>query len=389
MRFYNHILFSLLMVLLFAACNSDESDSVDIQPSYQFTLGGATRATDIAFEEGDEIGLYAIKRSGNNIGSISESGNFCDNKRYIYRAGNFQPATPSDIIYPPAGEKVDFYAYYPYMSNVNPLSLTLNSYMDQSSGSNYKSSDYLFAKAEGGYINGKTPVSLIFSHLMGLVEVVIARHGSDEIVSAKVAEAMTEQKGNLQTGTLSIVNNAKTPITMLSKDATSSQYIFRALLPSGNTFSNGKDAFVFTFSNGTTKKFIANAELSVQSGKTTLFTLDLPQDVITWEYSLSVNPTFLAFESKGGIKNLTITSMRTKLVNGVSTGISEDVAYTGSISGPDASDFSISGTTVIAQANPTNEFRGGTLTITQTGTGGKSATITLEQDPKIDVDTEV
>lgn len=397
MRFYNYILFSFLTVLLFAACTNEESDVLtgrsdsDIQKSsFQFTLGASlTRATDIAFEEGDEIGLYAVKRSGNTVGTMLASGNFCDNKKYIYRSGNFQPATTSDIIYPPSSEKVDFYAYYPYKSNVNPLSLSLSGSTDQFIGSNYKASDYLRAIAEGGYTSGKTPVSLTFSHLMGLVEVVITRHGSDEIVSAKIAEGMTEQEGHLQTGASNITNNTKVQVAMLLKDVTSSQYIFRALLPSGNTFSNGRDAFIFTLSNGATKKFISNAELGVQSGKTTRFTLDLPEDIITWEYSLSVNPTFLAFESKGGIKNFTITSTRTKLINGVSTGISEDVAYTGTISGPNAPAFSVSGTTVVAQSNSTNEFRDGTLTIIQTGTGGKSATITLEQDPKIDVDTEV
>lgn len=379
MRFYNHILsFLLAAVLLFTACSRD-ADAPDSSSSFQFTLGTLTRATDVAFEEGDEIGLYAVKRSGNTVGTMLANGNFCDNKKYIYRSGNFQPATTSDIIYSPSGEKVDFYAYYPYDSNVNPLSLVLSSSADQSVGSNYKSSDYLLAKAEGGYVNGKTPVSLTFSHLMGLIEVVISRSGSDAITSAKIAEAMTDQTGHLQRGTMSITNNAKKQVAMLSKDATASQYIFRALLPAGNIFSPGKDAFVFTLANGSTKKFVSNAELSVQSGKTTRFNLNLPADVITYQYSLTVTPNLLSFASSGEVKGFTVTSKRTKIVNGVSTGITEDVAYTGAISGANASAFSVSGTSVVAQENPTTSVRNGVLTITQVEAGGKYATVILEQ----------
>lgn len=390
MRFYNHVLTSLFVALLFAAC-SPESDTDVLTPSssFQFTLSTLTRATDGAFEEGDVIGIYAVKRSGNTVGTMLASGNFCDNKKYIYHSGSFQPATASDIIYPPSGTKIDFYAYYPYSSSVNPLSLNLNSNTNQSIGSNYKASDYLFAKAEGGYTSGKTPVSLTFSHLMGLVEVVVTRSGSDAITSAKVAEAMTDQTGHLQTGALSITNNTKREVTMLSKDATASQYIFRVLLPAGNAFSNGRDAFVFTLSNGSTKKFVSNADLSVQSGKTTRFNLNLPADVITYQYALTVTPNFLSFASKGEIKNFTVTSKRTKIVNGVSTGITEDVAYTSTITGVNASAFSVSGTSVVVQENPTADFRDATLTITQVGVGGKSATITLEQEGKIDIGTEI
>lgn len=388
MRFYNHVLTSLFVALLFAACSSENDTDVLASSSFQFTLGTLTRATDVAFEEGDEIGIYAVKRSGNTVGTMLANGNFCDNRKYIYHSGSFQPATASDIIYPPSGEKVDFYAYYPYNSSVNPLSLTLNSYTNQSIGSNYKASDYLFSKAEGGYINGKSPVSLTFSHLMGLVEVVVTRSGSDAITSAEVVGAMTDQTGHLQTGALSITNNAKKQVTMLLKDETTSQYLFRVLLPSGNVFSTGREAFVFTLSNGSTKKFVSNADLGVQSGKITRFNLNLPTDIITYQYVLTVTPNFLSFASKGEIKSFTVTSKRTKIVNGVSTGITEDVVYTSTITGTNASAFSVSGTSVVAQDNPTKEFRDGVLTITQSDSG-KTAIITLEQEGKIDIGTEI
>ena len=110
--------------------------------------------------------------------------------------------------------------------------------------------------------------------------------------------------------------------------------------------------------------------------------------VITYEYSFSVSPTFLSFSSKGETKSFTVTSTRTKIINGTNTGVSENVGYTSAVSGADASGFSVSGTSVIASENPTTDFRDATVTFTQTGSG-KTATITLEQERKISIDTEI
>ena len=110
--------------------------------------------------------------------------------------------------------------------------------------------------------------------------------------------------------------------------------------------------------------------------------------VITYEYSFSVSPTFLSFSSKGETKSFTVSSTRIKFINGTSTGTTENVGYTSAVSGAGASGFSVSGTSVIASENPTTDFRDATVTFTQTGSG-KTATITLEQERKISIETEI
>ena len=110
--------------------------------------------------------------------------------------------------------------------------------------------------------------------------------------------------------------------------------------------------------------------------------------MITYEYSFSVTPTFLAFSSKGETKNFTVTSTRVKYVNGKSTGTTENVNYTSAVSGTDAGGFTVSGSSVIASNNPTTDFRDATVTLTQAGSG-KTAIITLEQERKISIDTEI
>lgn len=383
------LLMSVIAAMSLWACTGDDPTSVEGSATpFQFEEMPETRATDTFFEEGDIIGVYAVKRNGDRIGTMLAGGNFADNKRYVYRNGSFQPVSQGDMIYPPVGQKLDFYAYYPYQDSPNPIDLTMDGGMGQSAGSGYKNSDHLWAKSERGYINSHTPVSLPFNHVMGLVEVAVKKNGTDIISGASMAGAMIRQKGNLQTGALRISDSTPKSVSMLAWQQTASQYVFRALVPTGNTFADGADAFYFTLGSGGTKKFVANANLPVQSGKTTRFELDMPADVITWEYSLTVTPRFMGFPSEGGMKNFTLASTRTKLVNGNPTAVVESVACTTAVSGPDAGGFTVSGSSVIASQNPSTAFRDATLTFTQSAAGGKSVTVTLEQEGKVDIDTE-
>ena len=147
--------------------------------------------------------------------------------------------------------------------------------------------------------------------------------------------------------------------------------------------------------NGTTLSAIENTGSSrsctvtaTHDGVSKTCTVTQNAGVITYEYSFSVSPTFLSFSSKGESKSFTITSTRVKIVNGTNTGISENVGYTSALSGVDAGGFSVSGTSIVASENPTTDFRDATVTLTQTGSG-KAVTITLEQERKINIDTEI
>lgn len=389
MRFI-HVVISILTVISFGSCANDYVSPTEEIPSapFLFVDQETTRATDVAFEEGDIIGIYAVKRNGSAIGTLLASGNYADNKKYVYHSGNFSPVSTADIIYPPTGEKVDFYAYYPYQENPNPINLIINSSTAQHLGSNYKNSDHLFAKSELGYSNSYMSVSLPFSHMMGLVEIAVNKNGTDVVSSVNISNVAVEQKGNIQTGILRFSSLSPKIVSMLSYAETSTQYIFRALLPDGIVFSNGSEIFQFTLGDGTTKKFVSNADLEVESGKITHFTLDLPADVITWDYTLTVNPTFMGFSSKGEMKAFTVISTRAQKINGISTGVIEEVNYTTKISGSDASAFTVSGMSVIASENPKTDYRDAIVTFTQ-DSSNKVTTITLEQERKINIDTEI
>ena len=154
---------------------------------------------------------------------------------------------------------------------------------------------------------------------------------------------------------------------------------------SGTGFSLSGKTLTASNNTGSTRSCTVTA---THAGVSKTCTVTQNAGVITYEYSFSVSPTFLSFSSKGESKNFTVSSTRVKFINGTSTGTTENVNYTSSVSGADASGFTVSGTSVTASENPTTDFRDATLTITQTGSG-KTATITLEQERKISIDTEI
>lgn len=158
-----------------------------------------------------------------------------------------------------------------------------------------------------------------------------------------------------------------------------------SLSVSGSGFSlSGKTLFA-TENTGSSRSCTVTASYGGASKSCTVIQ---NAAVITYEYSLRVSPSFLSFSSRGEARSFTVTSTRTKIVNGTNTGVSENVNYTSVLSGADATGFTVSGTSVTASENPTTDFRDATITVTQTGSG-KTATITLEQERKISIDTEI
>ena len=97
--------------------------------------------------------------------------------------------------------------------------------------------------------------------------------------------------------------------------------------------------------------------------------------VVTWNYYFSVTPTSLSFFAGGGMKSVTVTSYRKKVINGVETSTQENVNWTPTVSG---TGFSVSGSNVTASANSATTTRSGIATYTQTGSG-KTQAVSLSQ----------
>ena len=101
---------------------------------------------------------------------------------------------------------------------------------------------------------------------------------------------------------------------------------------------------------------------------------------VTYEYTLTADPTTLSFAAAGETKSLQVVSTRQKKVNGKNDGSPMTVDYTTVVSG---TGFTKGSTeySVVADAN-TGAQRTGTAVVTAVVTeveGGKKATVNLTQ----------
>lgn len=142
-----------------------------------FTIGNeqrVSRASATAFEVGDAIGIFVVKRSDPAVAALpSAESNYASNVKWIKTTDGWDPATMTDkLVYPEDGSKLDFYAYYPYQSGtVNPLEMAFSVKSDQTTAADFTASDLMLAVNTAGMSEGKVP--LMFTHQLALVEVQI------------------------------------------------------------------------------------------------------------------------------------------------------------------------------------------------------------------------
>lgn len=103
-----------------------------------------TRATDYAFETGDNVGLFVV----NEPNSLQLNGNHVDNCKFTFDGAKWNAG--KEIFWQDATTKADFYCYYPYTSSVSsitafPFQISPN----QSTESGYKVSDLMWGKVDG------------------------------------------------------------------------------------------------------------------------------------------------------------------------------------------------------------------------------------------------
>ena len=154
-----------------------------------------TRATETAFENGDQIGLFVVNRNADGTQvALQPAGNHVDNMLYTY-SDVWTPATP--VYWKDDRTCADFYMYYPYRNTVSSVSaMPFDVAADQSSASAYKAADLLV----GSTLNvapKKQAVGIVAKHVMSQVEIVLkAGNGftSASLASAKVALRLNDMK---------------------------------------------------------------------------------------------------------------------------------------------------------------------------------------------------
>ncbi len=187
-------MFSLLLIgFLFAACQSEKGDGlsgtelkISAAISSDETTGTQTRAVKKVFEQGDEIGIFAVKRISANVKAYPTSaGNYVTNAKWICQAdGTFAPASESDKIII-TNVPMDVYAYYPYNIDANDPTNISQLKVDPSQG--ILTAREVIAKIQN--------ITLPFKHKLALIEVSVTGKGEGAILNHCLSASFYSNKG--------------------------------------------------------------------------------------------------------------------------------------------------------------------------------------------------
>lgn len=160
----NRYFYICAMLAAFAAC-TELQDVTEVEKTpvnadaiaFTADIQAVTKATDLAFEEGDAISVFATLKNA------PQESNYAQNVKYTYRDALF--TTSADLSYPDEYTTLSFFAVYPYGDYTTP-EFTFSVNKDQSSHKAYTSSDLMTASK---YAKNQEVVDMTFSHRMAKV----------------------------------------------------------------------------------------------------------------------------------------------------------------------------------------------------------------------------
>lgn len=213
-----YFLIGILSTYLFACCSSDSVNETEppTPPLEKLPINISTsvssRATDLAFEVGDKIGLYVVNHNADgSAAALQVSGNHVDNMQYTYNS-TWTPATQTYWI--DNSTHADFYLYYPYTSSVTsidamPYCLKAN----QSQLSDYKAGDLMIGKTID-VAPTQLSVKIEAKHVMSQMTInLVAGNGFTDAtlaaakISVKVNRLKTKATANLATGAVTAIGD--------------------------------------------------------------------------------------------------------------------------------------------------------------------------------------
>lgn len=207
-RRISSLLFCLFVMMNLMGCLSD-SEVLDEQKAdeLKFQIGILrSKATDIAFERLDKIGIYAVTADPANNNPLLPSGNYADNRCYKLANETDDWVSEQPVLFPADGSLCDVYGYYPWqeVALTSNTSLTLRVQADQVDYANYTASDFMVAYANNVQ-KTSDEIPLTFSHKLSQM-VFELKNGRNCALSAlreaqvKIKNAVVEGSYDLSTG---------------------------------------------------------------------------------------------------------------------------------------------------------------------------------------------
>ncbi len=199
---FTKLLLILAIAIFGIACSNDPltMDEANNQISFLAEMN-ATKATDTAFESGDNISVTAYTTDG----SIYQS-----NVSYSYDFDCFTSTSPT--IYNGLVSELEFRALYPYVEMSADKIAYFSVYTNQSSGTNYTLSDLMFGYS--ALTSDESP-RLIFDHMLTKIIMNVTSSDIDMTGSSVTLTALTEAECDFNEFSTSAIGSTQT-ITMAS-----------------------------------------------------------------------------------------------------------------------------------------------------------------------------
>ena len=174
----------------------------------------STKATDIGYENGDEIGIYVVNYTGDTAGDLVDSGNHLDNTKFWLEETEWK--TENEVYWLDQTTKADFYCYYPYSESTSDVTAVKFSVQeDQSSYENYKASELLYGKAEQESPS-EDPVQITTNHALSNVVIYVNPGNgyteetlSEEEISVTITGVKTTASLDLRNGSVTAEGDHK------------------------------------------------------------------------------------------------------------------------------------------------------------------------------------
>ncbi len=261
--------------MLVIACQQKTDKIIDV-PSQGITFSSSivTKATDLSFESGDEIGVSAFSDA-----ALTQI--YADNVAYEFGSEGLFVASGDDVIdYPADGSSLVFRAVYPLLSDAYSDEFTFSVLADQSQYDNYTLSDLMTATTDATI---EDVPELVFSHNLSRVVVQIASDVSMDGAVVKFLNVLTDASVNLAESTFEGVGETGT-VTLYDNG----DYSHRAIL-APQSFEEGAE-FVSVEFRGETYIATLDADAVIKSGKQYFFPMELDLEAGVLTYSSDITP---------------------------------------------------------------------------------------------------
>ena len=292
---------AMTTLLSLQGCENEEGTAIHSRDTVSFEIdAGGARATETTFETGDAIGVYAAVRMSSAPATLKTSGNYADNKRFVWNGSQFVADGDANEI--AAGHETDYYAYYPYREDMgNPLDYDFSIQGDQREGITL--SDFMYAANRSGTTD--KVITLAFFHRLSRLQVTYTPEAGEALSGVTIQRAKATANINLGTGTANTLG-ATSDIRMYNDGGT-----FTAVIPAQDRDADGT-FLTLLFADGTKKDYTLTAKKEFLAGHTTV----IPFMGKELQYTFTVSPETIGSGYSGGIYNYETVSNKYYSING-------------------------------------------------------------------------